>query len=101
MGGRRVVRRRGVAGREERRAADAVFRGRGRGAGGSVTDVMRETPGPIFGRRDPDRRGYFGEFGGRFVPETLVAPVEALEAAYLEARVDPEFMAALRQLLQT
>ena len=32
-------------------------------------------------RRDPDARGYFGEFGGRFVPETLVAPVEELERA--------------------
>ena len=53
---------------------------------GRVTDVMRETPGPVFGRRDPDARGYFGEFGGRFVPETLVAPVEELEAAYLAAR---------------
>ena len=27
-----------------------------------------QTPGPVFGRRDPDARGYFGEFGGRFVP---------------------------------
>ena len=33
-----------------------------------------------WGRRDPDERGYFGAFGGRFVPETLVAPVEALTA---------------------
>ncbi len=35
------------------------------------------------------------------MPETLVAPVEALEAAYLEARVDPAFLATLRQLLTT
>jgi len=40
----------------------------------------------VFGRRDPDARGYYGAYGGRFVPETLVAPVEALEAAYFEAR---------------
>ena len=33
-------------------------------------------------------RGYFGEFGGRFVPETLVEPVEELERAYLAARDD-------------
>ena len=46
--------------------------------------------------RDPDARGYFGEFGGRFVPETLVAPVEALERAYFEARRDdPAFVAEL------
>ena len=58
-----------------------------------------ETPGPVFGGRDPDARGYFGEFGGRFVPETLVAPVEELTAAYLAARVDDGFLAELRQLL--
>ena len=43
---------------------------------------------PRFGRRDPDARGYFGPYGGRFVPETLVAPVEDLERAYLAARRD-------------
>jgi len=50
-------------------------------------------------RRDPDARGYFGDFGGRFVPETLVEPVEALERAYLAARDDPEFAATLEGLL--
>jgi tryptophan synthase beta chain len=50
-------------------------------------------------RRDPDARGYYGEFGGRFVPETLVEPVEALERAYLEARDDPSFHAELDRLL--
>ncbi len=54
---------------------------------------------PLFGRRDPDPRGYFGEYGGRFVPETLVAPVEELEAAYREAREDPTFSADLEALL--
>jgi tryptophan synthase beta subunit len=34
----------------------------------------------------PDRHGYFGEFGGRYVPETLVEPVEELERAYFEVR---------------
>jgi tryptophan synthase beta chain len=55
--------------------------------------------GPVFGRRDPDARGYFGEFGGRFVPETLMAPVEELTAAYFAARRDPSFIARLRDLL--
>jgi len=62
---------------------------------------VTETPGPVFGHRDPDARGYFGEFGGRFVPETLVAPVEALTAAYFEARQDATFVQALRRLLST
>lgn len=61
----------------------------------------RESPGPSFGRRDPDERGYFGDFGGRFVPETLVAPVEALTTAYLEARRDPTFLTDLRGLLSS
>jgi len=55
--------------------------------------------GPVFGRRDPDARGYFGEFGGRFVPETLMAPVDALTAAYFEARRDAAFVARYRELL--
>jgi tryptophan synthase beta chain len=52
-----------------------------------------------FGRRDPDARGYFGAFGGRFVPETLVAPIQALENEYLSARQDPAFAAELTRLL--
>src|SRR5262245_50954581 len=59
------------------------------------------TPGPSFGRRDPDEKGYFGEFGGRFVPETLVAPIEELTAAYMDARRDPAFHETLRRLLTT
>ena len=47
-------------------------------------------------RRDPDARGYFGEFGGRFVPETLVEPVEELERAYFAARDDGAFHARAR-----
>jgi len=54
----------------------------------------------VFNRRDPDARGYYGAYGGRFVPETLAAPVEALEHAYSEARRDEGFKARLRDLLQ-
>jgi tryptophan synthase beta chain len=50
-------------------------------------------------RRDPDTRGYFGEFGGRYVPETLVEPIEELERAYFSAREDPVFQHKLDQLL--
>jgi tryptophan synthase beta chain len=51
-------------------------------------------------QRDPDSRGYFGEFGGRYVPETLVEPVEELERAYMAARNDPRFQAELTRLLK-
>ncbi len=53
-----------------------------------------------FGRRDPDARGYFGTFGGRFVPETLVAPIERLEREYLAARRDPAFAEELDRLFR-
>ena len=58
------------------------------------------TDRPLFGRRDPDARGYFGEYGGRFVPETLVAAVEELEKGYLSARADPAFRQELDRLLR-
>ena len=54
----------------------------------------------MFGRRDPDARGYFGDFGGRFVPETLVAPIEELTAGYLAARDDQAFRDTLDDLLR-
>ena len=53
----------------------------------------------VTSRRDPDARGYFGEFGGRYIPETLVEPVEELERAYFVARDDPAFQAELDRLL--
>jgi tryptophan synthase beta chain len=56
--------------------------------------------GPIFGRRDPDTRGYYGQYGGRFVPETLVAPIEELAAAYFAVRDDEGFRTELCQLLR-
>lgn len=43
----------------------------------------------------PDERGWFGEFGGRFVPETLMHPLEELAAAFEEAIRDPQFLAEL------
>lgn len=47
----------------------------------------------------PDAGGHFGPYGGRFVPEVLMAPLEELEQAYLKARHDPEFQAELKDLL--
>jgi tryptophan synthase beta chain len=39
----------------------------------------------------PDSRGYFGPYGGKFVPETLVCALEELDKAYSEAKIDPKF----------
>ncbi len=48
---------------------------------------------------DPDGRGHFGRYGGRFVPEALIAALDELAAAYESARSDPEFTARLDGLL--
>lgn len=48
----------------------------------------------------PDERGHWGPYGGRFVPETLMAPLEELTAAYLSARDDPSFQSGLFALLR-
>ncbi|MDQ2712504.1 MAG: tryptophan synthase subunit beta [Acidobacteriota bacterium] len=47
----------------------------------------------------PDALGHFGRYGGRYVPEVLMSPLEELEAAYLAARNDPEFSRELNDLL--
>jgi tryptophan synthase beta chain len=47
----------------------------------------------------PDVHGRFGAYGGRFVPETLVAPLEELERAYAAARADERFQRELDDLL--
>jgi tryptophan synthase beta chain len=49
----------------------------------------------------PDDRGRFGDFGGRFVPESLMAAITELEEAYASARIDPGFQATLTHLEST
>lgn len=49
----------------------------------------------------PDSRGHFGQFGGRFVPEALMAAFEELDEAYRKAKVDPEFLNELAHLHRT
>lgn len=46
----------------------------------------------------PDSKGYFGDYGGKFVPETLMPALGALEAAYEEAKRDPSFWAEFNAL---
>ena len=48
----------------------------------------------------PDSLGHWGRYGGRFVPETLMAPLEELTAAYEAARADQNFQKELDQLLR-
>src|SRR5579862_5288992 len=48
----------------------------------------------------PDATGHFGPYGGRFVPEILMAPLEELEHAYRKASADPAFQSELADLLK-
>jgi tryptophan synthase, beta subunit len=48
----------------------------------------------------PDASGHFGRFGGRFVAETLIGPLQELAAAYDEAKADPAFQAAFERDLK-
>jgi len=48
----------------------------------------------------PDEKGRFGEFGGRFVPETLIAALDQLETEYYQSQKDPAFQAELDVLLR-
>ncbi|HEU5322973.1 MAG TPA: tryptophan synthase subunit beta [Methylomirabilota bacterium] len=57
--------------------------------------VARLDPGAL-----PDARGHFGRFGGRFVPETLMAPLIDLERAFKAARKDARFRRRLAELLR-
>ena len=51
--------------------------------------------------RFPDDRGRFGDFGGKFIPETLMAAVSELDNAYRTAQSDPQFQERLGHLLNT
>ena len=48
----------------------------------------------------PDASGHFGRFGGRFMPEALIAPLDELGAAWSSAKADPVFMAELDRMLR-
>src|SRR5213596_1766691 len=48
----------------------------------------------------PDTRGHFGPYGGRFVPETLMHPLQQLEEEYLKAQQDPDFQSELQYYLR-
>ncbi|MCW2830604.1 MAG: trpB [Aeromicrobium sp.] len=48
----------------------------------------------------PDTTGHFGRFGGRFMPEALIAPLDELDQAWTEAKADPTFTAELQRMLR-
>jgi len=67
----------------------------------SRTEVVTATASSGIATRsghEPDEGGHFGRFGGRFVPEALIAALDELTAFYEKARVDPDFLAELDRL---
>ena len=62
---------------------------------------MSDARGEFENYQLPDGRGYFGEYGGRFVPETLIPALQQLEALYADAKIDPQFQAQFSTLLKT
>lgn len=62
--------------------------------------TMADATGDTISFKHPDEHGYYGEFGGAFVPEMLYANVEELRARYLPIMVEPEFQAELHALLK-
>ena len=72
---------------------------------------MADSPAPSLPRssaavaeptgHDPDAGGHFGVYGGRFVPEALMAVIEEVTAAYEKARGDQEFLDELDRLQRT
>ena len=53
----------------------------------------------VANRKLPDAQGHFGQYGGRYVPETLMHPLQELEAEYFRAQHDPEFQKELSYYL--
>ena len=51
---------------------------------------------PALPGESPDGDGYFGAFGGKFIPEALVAAVDEVAIEYERAKADPGFAAKLR-----
>ncbi len=69
----------------------------GAAAAAALHDAVSAAPGPLAAHAGP----YFGDFGGRFVPEALIGALDELDAAYHEALADPSFGAELVRLHRT
>lgn len=65
-----------------------------------ISAAKQQRPAPKTTNNHPDARGYWGQYGGRYVPETLMSPLEELSKAYEEALIDPQFDEELRTLLR-
>ncbi|GAA0520670.1 tryptophan synthase beta chain [Saccharopolyspora subtropica] len=69
--------------------------------GAETATAHAHRPGkPVPEGHDPDERGHFGPYGGRFMPEALIAAQDELAAEYAKAQRDPQYLAELDDLLR-
>ncbi len=61
---------------------------------------MKTIQADINTKQLPDKKGFFGKYGGRFVPPELENPLTEVEQAYIAAKADPKFQAELQDLLE-
>src|SRR5271167_2751564 len=97
------MQRSGIAARQEGCGADARAGGGGatsKYCARSESSAEETTSMSAIAQMVPDARGRYGRYGGRYVPGTLVAPLEELERAYAAARADNKFQAELDSLLR-
>jgi tryptophan synthase beta chain len=67
----------------------------------SVTKIVSEDKqAHEHDEHDPDEKGHFGPYGGRFLPEALIGAMDELAAVYEKARVDPDFLDEFNKLLK-
>jgi len=66
----------------------------------SVTDVVTDKKPHDHDDHDPDQKGHFGPYGGRFLPEALIAAMDELATTYEKARTDPDFLDEFNRLLK-
>ncbi|MEY8042960.1 tryptophan synthase subunit beta [Saccharopolyspora cebuensis] len=67
---------------------------------GAETARAHRPSRPVPEGHDPDERGHFGAYGGRFMPEALIAAQDELAAEYAKAQADPAFVDELNRLLR-
>ncbi|MBB4910255.1 tryptophan synthase subunit beta [Actinophytocola algeriensis] len=65
-----------------------------------VTEQVTSADEQEHDRHDPDGRGHFGPYGGRFLPEALIAAMDELTTVYEKARLDPDFVDEFNRLLR-
>jgi tryptophan synthase beta chain len=65
-----------------------------------VPEAEQVTEHDTHDKHDPDEHGHFGPYGGRFLPEALIAAMDELTTVYEKARLDPEFVDEFKRLLK-